>query len=67
MQAGGYQFLFDLFTTIDKKNIDQDIIKTKVLSLLLKLESHLFSYKQVSVFKQTVTPAHIEVLMRESL
>ena len=45
LATGGFKFLFELFRSIDKSKLEREIIKTKILTLLLKLFSHFFSYK----------------------
>jgi hypothetical protein len=56
LSTGGFKFLFELFRSIDKSSLEKDIIKTKILTLLLKIFSHLFTLKQTSAFKTAITP-----------
>ena len=39
LSNGGFSFLFDIFSTLNKKNLETDIIKTKILTILLRLLS----------------------------
>ncbi len=64
---GGFNFLFELFKSIDKSHIESDIIKTKILGLLLRFFSHFFRFKQMTIFKQTVTTQLLEVIIQATL
>jgi hypothetical protein len=55
LSTGGFKFLFELFRSIDKSSLEKDIIRTKILTLLLKIFSHLFTLKQTSAFKTAIT------------
>lgn len=56
-----------MFINMDKKSLERDVIKTKLLAILLKLLANLFLLKQTSVFKQSVTSAQIDKLVFETL
>ena len=53
---GGFHFLNELFKSINKAKIEREIIKTKILALLLRFFSHFFKFKGSATFKQAVTP-----------
>jgi hypothetical protein len=67
ISIGGYNFLFELLKSLDKSKIERDIIKTKILSLLLRFFSHFFRFKQIQIFKQTVTPQILEIQIQLTL
>lgn len=58
---GGFNFLHELFKSLNKSKIEKDIIRTKILALLLRFFSHFFKFKANSMFKQAVTPQLLEI------
>ena len=67
LQSGGFKFLFELFSSINKANLETDIINTKILTLLLKIFSHFFILKQTSAFKSAITASDLEILIQKTL
>lgn len=67
LQNGGFFYLFEMFINMDKKSLERNVIKTKLLAILLKLLANLFLLKQTSVFKQSVTSTQIDKLVFETL
>jgi len=60
-------FLYELFLSIDKKNLERDIIRSKSLNILMKVIPHLLTLKHLSTLKALVTPPLIESLIKETL
>lgn len=67
LQNGGFQFLFELFLQIDKRKLERDIIRTKLLNILVKILLNLLSLKLTPSFKAAVTADHIKQLIKENL
>jgi hypothetical protein len=53
--------------TQDKRALERDIIRTKLLTIIVKTVFNLFNLKQVSAFKLAVTSEHIRSLILENL
>jgi hypothetical protein len=67
LQAGGFTFFYDLFTTLSKQDFDKDLIRTKCLAHLLKLINHLLSIKPQNLLKQISKSGLLKVLIVESM
>jgi len=67
LQTGGFQFLFEVFLALDKRGLEKDIIRTRLLQIIVKIVYSMFSIKHVSAFKVAVTTEHIKALINENL
>lgn len=64
---GGFQFLYELFVTLDKRSLERDTIRTRLLHIVIRIIYSLFAIKQVSAFKTAVTSEHIQAIVNECL
>ena len=67
LSKNGFQFIFNLFCTLDKANLEKDTLKTKALTLLLRIISHLFTQKPFLSIKQSLSTPNIVTLLTETL
>jgi hypothetical protein len=58
---GGFNFLHEVFKSLNKGNIEKDIIRTKIIALLLRFFSHFLKFKSSPAFKQICTPQMLEL------
>jgi len=59
--------MYNLFIYLDKINLEQNALKTKALTLLLKLMLHLFNSKSFSTLKATLKEDQINCLLDETM
>jgi|LauGreDrversion4_2_1035121.scaffolds.fasta_scaffold101993_2 hypothetical protein len=67
LQHGGLLFLCDLFQSVIKSSLEKDIIKTKMVTVLLRVLSALFMVSKNPPFKDAATPQILDILVKETL
>jgi ubiquitin C-terminal hydrolase len=67
LTRNGFFFIENMYLALDKSNLETQVLKTKALTLLLRVISYLFSIKQFSLLKNQLKPATIDKLIHETL
>lgn len=67
LAKNGLLFLFDLLISIRKESLEKDTLKSKSLTLVLKIIAHCFQIKQFSSYKGNLSNKIIQTLLSETL
>lgn len=67
VKVGGFEFLIAFFKELPKGDLEKDITRTKILTIILRLLTYLFNKDYLSLVKPLITSAIMQLLLEESL